>query len=69
MTIDVKKSQGVKVWMSTTLELELRRLADADERHFSEYCELILRRHVYGHVTRAADEIERANRGDAGRET
>lgn len=50
MAVDQKKTKDVKIWMSEDLELELRRLADREERKFSDYVGLVLKRHVWGHV-------------------
>ena len=62
-----KKTQDIKVHMSEPLELELRRLADLDNRKLSEYIELTLRRHVFGHLARPFAEEEGSLRGDEGR--
>ena len=60
---DDKKTSYVKVWLSEPLELELRRLAEHDERKLSDFVGLILRRYVYGNGARASDELDGANRG------
>lgn len=62
MPDDVKKTESVKVWLSEPLELELRRLADADCRKLSEYIGIVLRRHVWGNSASAAAEAEGALR-------
>lgn len=62
MTDDSKKTESVKVWLSEPLELELRRLADADCRKLLEYIGIVLRRHVWGHSASAAAEAEGALR-------
>ncbi len=59
-----KKTVDVKVWMDEKLELELRRLAEADDRKLSEYIALILRKHVYGHGVVAGADGQGPNRGD-----
>lgn len=64
MTIDEKKLASIKVWMTETLELELRRLAERDHRKLSDYIGVILHCHVYGHLPRATDDPEGSNRGD-----
>ncbi len=55
MASEGKKTEPVKVWLSEPLELELRRLADLEERKLSDYLGLVLRRHVYGHASRMTD--------------
>lgn len=64
MPDDGKKSEAIKVWLSEPLELELRRLADRDERKLSDYIGIVLRSHVYGHLARATDDAEGAKRGE-----
>lgn len=64
MTDDSKKTEGVKVWLSEPLELELRRLADLDDRKLSDYIGLVLRRHVWGQAARCPTEMEGALRRD-----
>ncbi len=64
MSTDEKKTGCVKVWVSEPLELELRRLADRDDRKLSDYIGTILRRHVWGHGPRMPDEMEGPNRGE-----
>jgi cytidylate kinase len=59
-----KKTECVKVWLSGAIELELRRLADRDERKLSDYIGLILRRHVYGHCDAARGEMADPERAD-----
>ncbi len=45
-----KNTQKVPFYCSPELELELRRLAEADgERSLSEYVRVVLSRHVFGH--------------------
>lgn len=51
-----KKTEGVKVWLSEPMELELRRLADIDGRKLSDFIGHILRRYVYGNAIRLSDE-------------
>lgn len=63
MAVD-KKTEGIKVWLSEPLELELRRLADKDERKLSEYIGMILRRHVFGHAAPSAGDTEGPLRGE-----
>ena len=67
MPDDIKKTEAIKVWLPEPMELELRRLADRDERKLSDYIGMVLRRHVYGHAARHADDAEGAKRGDSGR--
>ena len=62
MSTDEKKTECIKVWLSEPLELELRRMADADSRKLSEYIGLVLRRHVWGHSASTASEAEGALR-------
>lgn len=64
MADDGKKSVDVKVWMEAPLELELRRLAEANDRKLSEYIWVVLRRHVYGHGAAVAAEREGLNSPD-----
>ena len=44
-----KKTEALRVYVSEGLELELRRLAERDDRSLSEYIAMVLKRHVYGH--------------------
>lgn len=62
MSEDAKKTEHVKVWLSEPLELELRRLADLDDRKLSDYIGLVLRRHVWGHCSRVPLDGEGALR-------
>lgn len=64
MTTEEKKLASIKVHVSEPLELELRRLAERDDRKLSDYIGMILRRHVYGHLPRATDDPEGSNRGE-----
>lgn len=57
-----KKSEPLRIWVSEPLELELRRLADRDDRKLSDYVELILRRHVFGHLAHTTDSTEETKR-------
>lgn len=68
MADDGKKTECTKVWMSEPLELELRRLADADCRKLSEYIGIVLRRHVWGHSASNTVDSEGAIRPAAGRD-
>ncbi len=61
---DDKKTESIKVWLSEALELELRRLADLDQRRLSEYIGVVLRRHVFGHVVPPSESTEGAKRPD-----
>lgn len=63
MTID-KKTESVKVWLSEPLELELRRLADREDRKLSDYIGTVLKRHVWGHGAAGCDPAEGAIRGE-----
>ena len=59
---DGKKTSRVIVWITPALELELHRLAQADDRKMSDYVGVVLRRHVFGHSAGAQAEPEDANR-------
>lgn len=59
-----KKTKDVKIWLPEDLELELRRLADREERKFGEYLGLVLKRHAWGHAASAAADGEGSNRDD-----
>lgn len=48
--------------MGDALYLELCRLAEEDNRSFSEYCELWLARHAFGHSRRGPDITEGSSR-------
>lgn len=63
MTVD-KKTESVKVWLSEPLELELRRLADREDRKLSDYIGTVLKRHVWGHGGAGGDPAEGAIRGE-----
>jgi hypothetical protein len=63
---DDKRSECVKVYVSEPLELELRRLADAEDRKLSDYIAIVLRRHVFGHVAPSADDAQGPNRATSG---
>lgn len=58
---DDKRTQGLRVWVSEPLELELRRLAENDGRKLGEYCGFVLQRWVYGHRIRVGDEVVHDN--------
>lgn len=45
-----KKTQTIKVHIGESLELVLGRLAAADDRSLSDYCERVLRIHAFGHA-------------------
>jgi hypothetical protein len=51
MADDGKRTEGIKVYLSEPLELELRRLADRDDRKLSDYIARVLRWYVYGHAS------------------
>lgn len=59
-----KKTERLTVWLPMRLELELRRLAERDERELSNYIGMILTRHVYGHAPKCADGCTTEQRGD-----
>ena len=59
MPTDDKKTESVRVWLSEPLELELRRLADADDRKLSDYIGMVLKHHVWGHAAHSATEPEK----------
>lgn len=63
MTVE-KKTESVKVWLSEPLELELRRLADREDRKLSDYIGTVLKRHVWGHGAAAAEPAEGSIRGE-----
>lgn len=67
MADDGKKTEGIKVWLSEPLELELRRMADRDSRKLSEYICLVLRRHAWGHAASPVSDEEGAMRGEPAR--
>lgn len=62
---DGKKTSRLMVWVAPALELELHRLALADDRKLSEYVGVLLRRHVYGHSACSSDDAEGAVRCDS----
>lgn len=64
MTTNEKKTEAVKVWMDERLFVDLNRLAILDDRKLSEYINVILTRHVYGHGTRPQQEPEGPKRGE-----
>lgn len=64
MAEGTKKTKDVKIWLSEDLELELRRLADREERKFGEYLGLVLKRHAWGHAATGAGEGEGASRDE-----
>lgn len=47
-SVPEKKTEAIRVWVESDLELRLRRLAESEDRSLSEYIALLLRRHVYG---------------------
>lgn len=59
---DDKRTECIKVYVSEPLELELRRLADADDRKLSDYIAVVLRRHVFGHLAPSGDDGQGLNR-------
>jgi hypothetical protein len=63
---DDKRSECVKVYVSEPLELELRRLADAEDRKLSDYIAIILRRHVFGHAAPSAADTQGPDRATSG---
>lgn len=64
MTTNEKKTEAVKVWMDERLFVDLNRLAILDDRKLSEYINVVLGRHVYGHGTRPPQTPEGAGRGE-----
>ncbi len=64
MANESKKTASIRVWMSPELELELRRLSDRDDRRVSDYCAMVLRRHVYGHAAGGEGDGEVPDRHD-----
>lgn len=67
-----KKTSRATIWMSESMELDLRRLADSDGRKFSDFIVHVLSLYAYGHFRKYGEEFAVANRGDsaksAGRE-
>ena len=61
---DDKRSECLKVYVSEPLELELRRLADAEDRKLSDYIAIVLRRHVFGHLSPGGGEMQGPDRPD-----
>jgi hypothetical protein len=59
---DDKRSECIKVYVSEPLELELRRLADGEDRKLSDYIAIVLRRHVFGHLAPGMEETQGPNR-------
>lgn len=53
---DLKRTECLKVYVCEALELELRRLAELDDRKLSDYIAVVLRRHVFGHVAPGAED-------------
>ncbi len=53
-----KKTQRIPVHVSEPLELELRRLADADGRKLSDFVGWVLRQYVYGHALKISDGLD-----------
>lgn len=66
-SVPEKKTEALRVWVETDLELRLRRLAEAEDRSLSEYLSLLLRRHVYGNDRSLWPNSEGANRPDSDR--
>jgi hypothetical protein len=60
-----KNSQPLRFYGSPELELELRRLADADGRKFSDYVRWVLELHVYGHRRTIGDNGTGPNQADS----
>jgi hypothetical protein len=58
-----KKTKDVTVWLTESMELELRRLAELDSRKLSDYISLVLRRHIWGNAVSSAPKEEGADRG------
>ena len=61
---DLKKTKDVKIWIPEDLELDLRRLAELDDRRFGEYLGLILKRHAWGHAASSGADGDESNRGE-----
>ena len=59
---DDKRTECIKVYVSEPLELELRRLADVDDRKLSDYIAVIFRRHVFGHIAPSLEDGQGPNR-------
>lgn len=57
-----KKTETVKAHVSEALNVELMRLAAADDRSLSEYIERVLRLHVFGYCVRAKEKSEGPDR-------
>lgn len=61
---DDKRSECLKVYVSKPLELELRRLADGEDRKLSDYLAIVLHRHVFGHVAPGVEAAQGPDRPD-----
>ena len=66
-SVPEKKTEALRVWVESDLELRLRRMADESDRPLSEYVALLLRRHVYGNDKSLWPGAEGAHRPDADR--
>lgn len=50
-----KCTEQLPLRIGERLLLDLSRLANAEDRSVSEYCRIVLERHVYGHARRLDD--------------
>lgn len=55
-----KKNACIKVHVAESLELALARLAAAEDRTLSDYCERVLRLHVFGHGSTVQQDEKKA---------
>jgi hypothetical protein len=62
----VSNDRDKTVWMDAELELAIYRLAEADDRAFSTYCRMVLRRHVE-QCTQQVEQPEAPQRPASGR--
>jgi hypothetical protein len=54
-----KKTQTIRVHLGESLELALLRMAAADDRSMSDYCERVLRLHAFGHAANSTPDPEK----------
>ena len=66
-SVPEKKTEALRVWVESDLELRLRRLADEADRSVSEYIQLLLYRHVYGNDRSRWPGTEGPDRSDSDR--
>jgi len=61
---DDKRSECLKVYVSEPLELELRRLADGEDRKLSDYIAIVLRWWAFGHAASRPGDVQGPDRPD-----